>query len=171
MAVPWTGFPLSELIKRVEPKAEAKYVRFVTVNRADQMPGIRAYPWYPWPYFDGLRMDEAMNPLAFVVIGMYGKQLPKQNGAPIRMALPWKYGFKGAKSIEKIEFVAKEPPCFWNKVTPREYGFYSNVNPKKPHARWSQATERVLPNGNRVATLMYNGYEKYVAQMYNGSEY
>jgi len=171
MAVPWTGFPFSELIKRVDPKPEAKYVRFVSVNRPKEMPGIIKYNYYPWPYFEGLRMDEAMNPLCFMVTGLYGKALPKQNGAAIRMVLPWKYGFKSPKSLEKIEFIAKEPPIFWNKVGPGEYGFYSNVNPTKPHPRWSQATEKVIPEMERVKTQMYNGYEKWVAQMYNGKEY
>jgi sulfoxide reductase catalytic subunit YedY len=170
MAVPWTGFPLAELIKKLEPKPEAKFVRFVTVNRPDQMPGIKKYNWYPWPYFEALRMDEAMNPLAFVVTGMYGKALPKQNGAPVRIATPWKYGYKSPKSIVKIEFVAKQPATFWNQLQASEYGFYSNVNPKKPHPRWSQATEKVIPNMERRPTLPYNGYEKWVAAMYKGNE-
>lgn len=171
MALPWTGFQFSELIKEVQPKPEAKYVRFVSVYRPKEMPGQVKYEWYPWPYFDGLRMDEAMNPLTFMVTGLHGKPLPKQNGAPIRIVMPWKYGFKGPKSIVKIEFVAKEPPSLWNKVAPKEYGFYSNVNPKRPHPRWSQASERVIPSGERRVTLMYNGYEKYVASMYKGDEY
>jgi len=171
MSVPWTGFLMSELIKKVEPKAEAKYLRFVTVNRPDEMPGIRQAPHYPWPYYEGLRMDEAMNPLALFVTGMYGKSLPTQNGAPIRAILPWKYGFKSIKSIVSIEFVATEPRIFWGDINKNEYGFYSNVNPTKSHPRWSQATEKVLPNMQRRPTLMYNGYEKYVAGMYNGKEY
>jgi sulfoxide reductase catalytic subunit YedY len=171
MSVPWTGFPLGDLIKFLGPKPEAKFVRFVTVKRPAEMPGIKKYGWWPWPYFEGLRMDEAMNPLAFVVTGMYGKPVPNQNGAPIRIACPWKYGYKSPKSIERIEFVAKEPPTFWNKLTPDEYGFYSNVNPRKPHPRWSQATEKVLPNMERRPTLLYNGYEKYVAGLYNGKEF
>jgi len=171
MAVPWTGFPLSNLIEKVDPKPEAKFIRFVSVYKPDQMPGLIEYKFYPWPYFEGLRMDEAMNPLAFMVTGLYGKPLPKQNGAPIRMALPWKYGFKGAKSIVKIEFVAKQPDNFWHKTGPDEYGFYSNVNPTKPHPRWSQRTEKVIPTMARVPTMMYNGYERWVATMYNGKEY
>lgn len=171
MAVPWVGFPLSTLIKKFDPKPEAKFVRFVSVKRASQMPGITRYPWYPWPYFEGLRMDEAMNPLSFVVVGMYGKVLPKQNGAPFRLAIPWKYGYKSAKVIERIEFVSKQPGTFWNQVAPNEYGFYSNVNPNKPHPRWSQATELVIPNDERRRTLLYNGYEKWVAGLYNGKEY
>ena len=171
MAVPWTGFQFSELVKQVQPKPEAKYVRFESVYRPKEMPGQVKYTWYSWPYFEGLRMDEAMNPLAFMVTGLYGKPIPKQNGAPIRMALPWKYGFKGAKSIVKIEFIAKEPDTFWHRSSPTEYGFYSNVNPNRPHPRWSQATEKVIPNMERRPTLMYNGYEKWVAGMYNGKEF
>jgi sulfoxide reductase catalytic subunit YedY len=171
MAVPWTGFPFSELIKLVDPKPEAKYVRFVSVYRPKEMPGQVKYGFYPWPYFEGLRMDEAMHPLTLMTTGLYGKPLPKQNGAPIRMVLPWKYGYKSAKSIVKIEFVAKEPPTFWNKVGPSEYGFYSNVNPRKAHPRWSQANEKVIPTMERRPTLPFNGYEKYVAQMYTGKEF
>jgi len=171
MAVPWTGFQFSELIKQVDPKPEAKYVRFESVLRPKEMPGQVHYTWYPWPYFEGLRMDEAMHPLAFMVTGLYGKPIPKQNGAPIRMALPWKYGYKGAKSIVKIEFIAKEPDTFWHRSGPSEYGFYSNVNPNKPHPRWSQETEKVIPNMERRPTLMYNGYEKWVAGMYKGKEF
>jgi len=171
MAVPWTGFTLSQLIEKVDPKPEARYVRFVTVNRPDQMPGMREAPWYPWPFFEGLRMDEAMNELTMLVTGVYGKPLPVQNGAPIRVITPWKYGYKSIKSIVTIEFVRDEPPTFWNKVTPDEYGFYSNVNPDKPHPRWSQRTERFLPSMQRRRTLMYNGYEEWVAGMYNGDEF
>lgn len=171
MAVPWTGFPLAELIKLVDPKPEAKFIRFQTAYRPDQMPGIKKYNWYPWPYYEGVRIDEARNELAFIATGLYGKPLPKQNGAPFRMVFPWKYGYKGAKSVEKIEFVAKQPETFWNKLQPQEYGFYSNVNPKKPHPRWSQATEKVIPVMERRATLLYNGYEQFVAPLYNGEEF
>ena len=171
MAVPWTGFPFSKLIEQVDPKPEAKYVRFVSVNRPKEMPGITRYNWYPWPYFEGLRMDEAMNPLCLMVTGLFGKPLPKQNGAPIRMVLPWKYGFKSPKSLVKIEFIAKQPDIFWHKTAPSEYGFYSNVNPHKPHPRWSQANEKVIPDMQRRPTQLYNGYEKYVASMYKGDEY
>ncbi len=170
MAVPWVGFPLAELIKQLQPKPEAKFIRFVTAKRPSEMPGIAKYPQFPFPYFEGLRMDEAMNPLAFCVVGMYGKILPKQNGAPFRIAIPWKYGYKSPKSIEKIEFVAKEPGTFWNQLQPAEYGFYSNVNPKKPHPRWSQAVEQVIPRMERKPTLPFNGYEQYVAGLYNGKE-
>ncbi|MEO7143365.1 MAG: protein-methionine-sulfoxide reductase catalytic subunit MsrP [Bryobacteraceae bacterium] len=171
MAVPWTGFPLANLIKLADPKPNAKFVRFITVKRPNEMPGIHKYPWYPWPYAEGLRMDEAMNPLAMVVTGLYGKPLPKQNGAPIRIVAPWKYGYKSPKSIEKIEFVSRQPATLWNQTAPSEYGFYSNVNPNKPHPRWSQATEKVIPTMERRATLLYNGYEKYVSGLYNGKEF
>lgn len=171
MAVPWTGFPLARLIQLVEPKPAAKYIRTVTVDRPKQMPGMIRAPWYPWPYFEGLRLDEAMNPLAMVVTGLYGKPLPKQNGAPIRLITPWKYGYKSIKSIVKIEFVAKQPETFWHKVQPNEYGFYSNVNPNKPHPRWSQEYEKLIPTMERRKTLLYNGYGKYVAGLYNGKEF
>jgi len=170
MTVPWMGFQMSELIKVVEPKPEAKFIRFWSAVRPGQMPGVGAFSSYKFPYYEGLRMDEAMNQLAFFATGMYGKTIPKQNGAPIRAVLPWKYGYKGAKSIERIEFVAKEPPTFWNDLNSREYGFYSNVNPNKPHPRWSQATEKVLPRMSRQPTLVYNGYEKWVSGLYNGKE-
>lgn len=170
MAVPWTGFPFSELIKAVEPRPEAKYVRFVTVNRPKEMPGMVGAPWYPWPYFEALRMDEAMNPLTMMVTGLYGKPLPKQNGAPVRIVTPWKYGYKSIKAIVRIEFVSKQPATFWNKLQPAEYGFYSNINPGKPHPRWSQAFEKVIPKMERRPTLLYNGYGKYVAGLYNGKE-
>lgn len=171
MAVPWTGFPFSELIKLVEPKPEAKFIRTLTAYLPQEMPGIPTQPWYPWPYFEGLRMDEAMNPLTFITTGLYGKPLPKQNGAPIRFVLPWKYGLKGIKSIVKIEFVTKQPATLWNQLQPTEYGFYSNVNPNRPHPRWSQAHEKVIPRMEVVPTLMYNGYEKWVAGMYKGNEF
>ncbi len=170
MAVPWTGFPISALIKEVEPKPEAKYLRFLTVSRPDQMPGMRMAP-YPWPYFEGLRLDEAMNPLALFVTGVYGKPLPAQNGGPFRVITPWKYGYKSPKSIVKIEFTKNEPPTFWNALQSSEYGFYSNVDPGKPHPRWSQAVEQLIPTGERRKTLLYNGYEKYVAGLYNGKEF
>lgn len=171
MAVPWTGFPLAELIKRVEPKAEAKYIRTVTAQVPSQMPGVKEAPWYPWPYFEGLRLDEAMNPLALVVTGLYGKPLPAQNGAPIRLITPWKYGYKSIKSIVRIEFVKSQPPTFWNQVASSEYGFYSNVNPNRPHPRWSQASEKVIPTMERRPTQMYNGYAKWVGSLYNGDEF
>lgn len=170
IAVPWTGFPLSHLVKMADPKPSAKYMRFVTVNRPNEFPGMARAP-YPWPYFEGLRMDEAMNPLTLLTTGMYGKPLPKQNGAPVRLVVPWKYGYKSIKSIVKIEFTSSEPPTFWNKLNSNEYGFYSNVDPKKAHPRWSQAVEQLIPAGTRKPTLLYNGYGDYVASMYKGNEF
>ena len=171
MAVPWTGFPISAFIKEVDPKPDAKFMRMVTLLRPAEMPGIKALPNYPWPYFEALRIDEAMNELAMFVTGIYGKPLPKQNGAPIRLIVPWKYGLKSIKSIVRIEFTKRQPPSLWNEVGGSEYGWYSNVNPKRPHPRWSQASERVLPTGEMRPTLMYNGYEQFVAGIYNGNEY
>ena len=166
MAVPWTGFPFKALIDLVEPKSEATYVRMVTFFRPSQAPGQRTLLHYPWPYYEGLTMAEAMNELAFLVTGMYGHAVPKQNGAPIRLAVPWKYGFKSIKSIVAIEFTSEKPPTFWNDAVPREYDFLANVNPKVPHPRWSQATERVIDTGKIRPTLMYNGYGSYVASLY-----
>ena len=136
------GFPLSDLLKKADPKSEAKYVKFTCLNRPKQMPGQKTAHWYDWPYYEGLRLDEAMNPLTMVTVGSYGRNLPKQCGSPVRIITPWKYGYKGPKAIVKIEFTAKQPKTFWNDAEPDEYGFYSNVNPTKPHPRWSQATER-----------------------------
>jgi sulfoxide reductase catalytic subunit YedY len=168
MIVPWTGFPLSKLIEKCKSKAEAKFVRFETPKRPEQMPGMRQGPTvrYPWPYFEGLRMDEAMHPLTMVVTGMYGKPLPKQNGAPIRLIVPWKYGYKSAKSISKIEFVDKQPTTFWETLAPAEYPFESNVDPAVPHPRWSQARERLIDSGDSVKTLPLNGYGDQVARLY-----
>jgi sulfoxide reductase catalytic subunit YedY len=171
MAVPWTGFPISALIKEVEPKPEAKFMRMVTALKPEQMPGIKSQPHYPWPYFEALRLDEAMNELALFVTGIYGKPLPKQNGAPFRLIVPWKYGLKSIKSIVKIEFTAKQPQTLWAQVGPTEYGWYSNVNPKKAHPRWSQAFEKVIPTMARRPTLPYNGYEQFVAALYKGNEF
>jgi len=166
MNVPWTGFPLSKLIEKVSPKSEAKFVKFTTFFRPDQAPGFKAYPNYPWPYTEGLRMDEAMHDLTLVTTGMYGKPLPKQNGAPIRIIVPWKYGYKSIKSVVKIEFVAEQPKTLWETLAPEEYPFESNVNPKVDHPRWSQKTERVIDTGNRINTQMFNGYGDYVAKLY-----
>lgn len=171
MAVPWVGFPMAALIKELDPPAGAKYIRFETANRPAQMPGMAEAAWYPWPYFEALRMDEAMNPLAMFVVGMYGKVLPKQNGAPLRAIVPWKYGYKSPKSIARIEFAAEQPATFWNKSVPKEYGFYSNVNPGRPHPRWSQAVERLIPTMERVPTQLYNGYGKWVEGLYQGNEF
>ena len=166
MTVPWTGFPLRSLIDRCKPLSRATHVRFVSVNKPREMPGIESQPWYPWPYYEGLRLDEATNELAFVATGMYGAPLPKQNGSPLRLALPWKYGYKGPKAIVRIEFTDKRPPTFWNDLQPKEYGFLSNVNPNIPHPRWSQASERLLNNDERVPTRLFNGYESFVADLY-----
>jgi methionine sulfoxide reductase catalytic subunit len=166
MIVPWTGFPLSKLLEKVQPKSEAKFVKFVTVNRPHQMPGIARLRSYPWPYTEGLRLEEAMHPLTLVATGLYGKPLLKQNGAPIRLVVPWKYGYKSIKSIVKIELVDKQPATLWQTLSPHEYPFESNVNPAVPHPRWSQATERMIDSGDRVRTQPYNGYGDYVAKLY-----
>jgi sulfoxide reductase catalytic subunit YedY len=166
MAVPWTGFPLRHLIERVEPTSRATHIRFVTVHRPQEMPGIDSAPWYPWPYYEGLTMTEAMNELTLLATGIYGHRLPPQHGAPIRLVVPWKYGYKSIKSIVRIEFVAGQPPTFWNDLIPQEYGFTSNVDPTVPHPRWSQETERLIGTGDRVATLPFNGYGEWVAHLY-----
>jgi sulfoxide reductase catalytic subunit YedY len=165
MIVPWTGFPLRRLLEKVQPKAEAKFVRFQTFFRPGQARG-QSDSTYPWPYTEGLRLDEAMNDLTLVTTGLYGKPLPKQNGAPIRIVVPWKYGYKSIKSVIKIDLVDKQPQTLWETLAPDEYPFESNVNPAVPHPRWSQATERMIDTGNRVNTQIYNGYGKYVASMY-----
>ena len=178
MVIPWDGFQLSELLKKAEPLASAKYVAFETVVRPEEMPGQSGYfQPLPWPYVDGLRLDEAMHPLTILAVGMYGEALPNQSGAPIRLVVPWKYGFKSIKSIVRITLTDKEPPCTWNIAAPTEYGFYSNVNPKRDHPRWSQATERRIGGktgffgggGDRKDTLMFNGYDE-VASLYTGMD-
>jgi len=165
MNVPWSGFPLSKLLARVEPESTVRYVRFVSANRPSQMPGIVEAAHYPWPYFEGLRMDEAMNELAMVVTGVYGEPLLKQHGAPVRIIVPWKYGYKNPKSIVKIELVAEEPKTFWQ-IQPHEYGFLSNVNPYIPHPRWSQMQSYWLQNQEVFDTPIFNGYERYVSALY-----
>jgi sulfoxide reductase catalytic subunit YedY len=170
MIVPWVGFPLGDLLKRFEPTSQAKYVQFLSLADRDQMPGVR-YPVLDWPYREGLTIEEAMHPLTLAVVGLYGKVLPNQNGAPIRVVVPWKYGFKSAKSIVRIHFTDRRPQTSWNMAAPQEYGFYSNVNPHVDHPRWSQATERRLGTGlfsPRVPTLMFNGYADQVASLYTG---
>lgn len=169
MVVPWTGFPLASLLKEVEPTGDARFVRFTTLNRPEEMPGL-GNASFPWPYREGLRLDEALNNLAILSTGLYGKSLPNQNGAPIRLVVPWKYGFKSGKSIVKIELVAEEPVTFWPASSPGEYGFYSNVNPTKSHPRWSQQTERRIGEVGRRDTLMFNGYAEEVAPMYQGMD-
>lgn len=166
MTVPWTGFPLRLLIDECKPLSRATHVRFVSTNRPKQMPGINKQPWYPWPYYEGLRMEEATIEVAFVATGMYGEPLPKQNGSPLRLALPWKYGYKGPKAIVRIEFTDKQPTTFWNDLQPKEYGFLSNVNPNIPHPRWSQASEELISTGERVPTQLFNGYGEWVADLY-----
>ena len=176
MVIPWVGFPLAELLKRVDPQGSAKYVAFETLVRPSEMPGQRgAFQALPWPYVEGLRLDEAMHPLTILAVGIYGETLLNQNGAPIRLVVPWKYGFKSIKAIVRISLTANEPPISWKKQNAREYGFYSNVNPQVDHPRWSQATESRL-DGSFVSsmvrrpTLMFNGYGEHVAQMYSGMD-
>lgn len=173
MVVPWLGFPMQKLLAAAEPKPEAKFVKFESFFD----PNVTSGPSFsgsnlPWPYQEGLRIEEMNNELAFFAVGVYGRTLPKQHGAPIRMVVPWKYGFKGAKSIVKIEFVAQQPDTYWNVISPNEYGFEANVNPQVPHPRWSQASERLMGAGNnwdwrKQPTLLYNGYKNYVAQLYS----
>ena len=169
MVIPWVGFPLAELIRRAEPTGNAKYVEFVTLADPKQMPGVRSRV-LDWPYTEGLRMDEAMHPLTLLAVGLYGEVLPNQNGAPIRLVVPWKYGFKSAKSIVKIRFVEKQPLTAWMAAAPKEYGFYSNVNPKVDHPRWSQARERRIGEFFKRDTLMFNGYGAQVARLYRGMD-
>jgi sulfoxide reductase catalytic subunit YedY len=169
MVIPWNGFMLSSLLKEVEPTSAAKFVRFETVYRPKEMPG-QASPFYPWPYQEGLRLDEAMHDLTILATGLYGQPMPNSNGAPIRLVVPWKYGFKSIKSIVKIELVDKQPETLWSSIDPGEYGFYSNVNPHHDHPRWSQASERRIGELNRRPTLMFNGYEKQVADLYKGMD-
>jgi methionine sulfoxide reductase catalytic subunit len=169
MVIPWVGFPLAELIKKVEPKGNAKYVEFVTLADKAQMPGLRSSV-LDWPYVEGLRMDEAMHPLTILTLGAYGEMLAPQNGAPVRIMSPWKYGFKSGKSIVKIRFVEKEPRTAWVKSGPSEYGFYSNVNPMVDHPRWSQASERRIGEFSKRKTLMFNGYADQVASLYAGMD-
>ena len=173
MVIPWVGYSLSALIKRVEPQGSAKYVEFVTLADPKQMPGLRSRV-LDWPYTEALRLDEALHPLTLLAFGMYGEVLPKQNGAPVRLVVPWKYGFKSAKSIVKIRFIEQEPRTAWNKAAANEYGFYSNVNPDVDHPRWSQATERRIGEDGLFAkkrkTLLFNGYEAQVGQLYAGMD-
>lgn len=175
MVVPWIGFPMQRILEAVDPKPEAKFVKFTSYYDSEVCPGP-AYGFalnLPWPYVEGLRIEEMANDLAFFAVGIYGRTLPKQHGAPIRMVVPWKYGFKGAKAIVKIEFVAQQPATYWNTISPNEYGFEANVNPEVPHPRWSQATEKLLGEGTnsynweKQPTVIYNGYGDYVAKLYS----
>ena len=169
MVIPWVGFPLSTLIKKVEPTSKAKYMEFLTLYDPKRMPGQRRAV-LDWPYVEGLRMDEAMHPLTILSVGLYGAVLPAQNGAPVRLVVPWKYGFKSIKSIVKIRFVEKQPQTTWNNFASQEYGFYSNVNPEVDHPRWSQARERRIGEFFKRKTLMFNGYADEVAQLYQGMD-
>jgi sulfoxide reductase catalytic subunit YedY len=167
MVIPWLGFPLKKILDEVEPTSNAKYVRFETIYDPDQMPGLKS-PWYQWPYIEGLRLDEAMNDLAIISTGLYGKELLPQNGAPFRLVVPWKYGFKSIKSIVKIDLVDEMPKSLWMAAAPHEYGFYANVNPEVDHPRWSQSSERRIGEAGRRRTLLFNGYEEEVAHLYSG---
>ena len=174
MVIPWIGFPLASLIKRVEPAGKARFVEFTTLNDPEQFPGqkknLLGFSSLEWPYAEGLRLDEALHPLTLLTFGMYGRVLPNQNGAPVRVVVPWKYGFKSAKSIVRIRFVSERPRTTWEKAAPNEYGFYSNVNPTVDHPRWSQATERRIGDFRRRPTLMFNGYADQVASLYAGMD-
>lgn len=165
MVVPWSGFPLKALVDFARPLSGAKYLRMETFLDKDVAPGQKQ-SWYPWPYIEGLTMAEATNEMAFIVTGLYGKPVPRQNGAPLRLAVPWKYGFKSIKSLVRFSFTDKRPVNFWQEIQASEYGFWANVNPKVSHPRWSQATERMLGSDERVPTLLYNGYEEFVGSLY-----
>lgn len=169
MVIPWQGFPLASLLKIVEPTSDAKYIRFETLLDTQQMPGVSS-PFYPWPYQEGLRLDEAYNDLATLATGLYGEALPPQDGAPIRLVVPWKYGFKSIKTIVKIELTADQPATMWSTIAPNEYGFYANVNPQVDHPRWSQSSERRIGELRRRETLMFNGYAGQVADLYAGMD-
>jgi len=169
MVIPWIGFPLSRVLEAVKPTSEAKYVRFETIFKPDEMPGQKDSS-YPWPYQEGLRLDEAMNDLAIMATGLYGGDLPPQNGGGIRLVVPWKYGFKSIKAVVKIELVSEQPATLWSAIAPNEYGFYSNVNPEVDHPRWSQSSERRIGETHRRPTLMFNGYEDQVAYLYKGMD-
>jgi sulfoxide reductase catalytic subunit YedY len=169
MVIPWVGFPLSKLLNQVEPMSKAQYVRFETLYDPEQMPGQKA-GMYDWPYVEGLRLDEAMHDLTILATGLYGEPLPPQNGAPVRLVVPWKYGFKSLKSIVRIDLVEEMPTSFWMAAAPREYGFYANVNPDVDHPRWSQAMENRIGEGKRRETLLFNGYGDQVAHLYAGMD-
>ena len=166
MTVPWTGFPLAELIALADPLSEATHVQMVSENRPSEMPNIDAEAGLPWPYFEGLTLEEATSPLALMVTGIYGQALPRQNGAPLRLIVPWKYGYKNIKSIVRVIFTDSQPTTFWNTIQPAEYTFQSNVDPDVPHPRWSQAEEWLIPGRDRIPTMKYNGYGEYVADLY-----
>ena len=167
MVIPWVGFPLADFIKQCDPTSKAKYIEFRTLNDAKQMPGLRSGV-LNWPYVEGLRMDEAMHPLTILAVGLYGEVIPNQDGAPLRLAVPWKYGFKHIKSIVRVSFTDKRPKSYWEDLQSSEYGFWANVNPEVPHPRWSQASEELIGIGERRPTLLFNGYGEYVAGLYKG---
>jgi sulfoxide reductase catalytic subunit YedY len=169
MVLPWQGFKLNQLLKDIEPLPEARFIQFQSVYRPDEMPGQVSLDYYPWPYSEGLRLDEAMHPLTILATGMYEEPLTKQNGAPIRLVVPWKYGFKSIKSIARISLVAEQPPTLWQSLAANEYGFYANVNPAVDHPRWSQATEIRIGESERRSTLLFNGYDE-VADLYEGMD-
>ena len=169
MVIPWMGFPLAELLNEVEPTSKAKYVRFETLYDPDQMPGQKS-KWFQWPYVEGLRLDEAMHDLTILSTGLYGRDLLPQNGSAVRLVVPWKYGFKSIKSVVRIDLVAEMPVSLWMHAAPKEYGFFSNINPNVNHQRWSQATERRIGELGRRETLMFNGYEEEVAHLYAGQD-
>lgn len=169
MVIPWAGLPLAKLIQAVEPMTSARYVAFATLLDPRRMPGQKTAA-LDWPYLEGLRLDEAMHPLALLATGIYGEELPPQNGAPVRLVVPWKYGFKGIKSIVRISLTDVQPPSTWNRQAPGEYGFFANVNPDVPHPRWSQATEQRIGESGRRPTLMFNGYGAQVASLYGGMD-
>ncbi|MFH2038395.1 MAG: protein-methionine-sulfoxide reductase catalytic subunit MsrP [Chloroflexota bacterium] len=169
MVIPWVGFPLSKLLAEVEPTSDAKYVRFETIFNPDEMPGQKQST-YPWPYQEGLRLDEAMHDLALLATGLYGGELPAQSGGGIRLVVPWKYGFKSIKAVIKVELTAKQPATMWETIAPNEYGFYANVNPQVDHPRWSQGSERRIGEFSRRETLMFNGYSEQVAYLYEGMD-
>ena len=168
MDVPWIGVPLSTILQASEPLAKARYVRFLSFLDKEQAPGQKSFNWYRWPYYEGLRLDEAMNEMTLATVGVYGRELPKQNGAPFRVVVPWKYGYKGPKSVVKIELTQKRPGTFWNDLQPLEYSFESNVNPKVPHPRWSQASERSIDGSPSRKTRLYNAYAEWVGHLYKG---
>ena len=175
MVVPWVGFPLADLLKRFEPKSSARFAAFETLYRREEMRGTRSFTsTIDWPYREGLRLDEAMHPLTLIAVGLYGKTLPNHTGAPLRLVVPWKYGFKSIKSIVRIRLTEQQPSTTWQALQPREYGFYANVNPEVDHPRWSQATERRLPSTlfqpNRIPTRLFNGYGEQVAHLYQGMD-
>ena len=169
MTVPWSGFPLKALVDLARPLSSAKYIRMETFGDTSMAPGLRQ-PWYPWPYVEGLTLAEATHELSFIATGLYGKPIPKQNGAPLRLVVPWKYGFKNIKSIVRISFTEERPQTFWEKMGPREYGFWANVNPEVAHPRWSQASANILGENRRAPTQLFNGYGEYVADLYKGLE-